>query len=420
MKPSRMPRRLPGALALALLALLPACPAAAADFRLEAARLGADGRLELRFPADPASYYRLLRGDTVADITTPAALALAGPLRVAAPAQAGFFRLQQIPRAAALDTDGDGRDDVAELLAGSDPLVRDEVPLNVTQFTSSPARGDDGVAVTRETVLRFTRPLAADTVLGHQAFFAQAAGRRVLTRAELAPDRRTATLFHLEPLPGAAQVRVVFDGDKVRDAEGKLVDADADGEPGGVGVVTFTTLNNRPVPRTAVIGRVFASELVPGPDTGANALNRPLAGVTITVDGQEETLRAVTDAQGNFRLEPAPAGRFFVHVDGRTAAGSAWPDGDYYPFVGKAWEAVPGRTDNLAGGTGEVYLPLIRAGSLRPVSPTEPTPVTFVPTVVAANPALAGVQILVPPGALYDDDGTRGGREWILWAVHSP
>ena len=257
----------------------------AADFRIEEVRLEAGGRLALHFPADPASYYRLLRGDSVTAITTPAAVGLAGPLNVAAPAQAGFFRLQQIPRAAALDTDGDGRDDVAELLAGTDPLVRDEAPLNVTQFTSSPAPGDDGVAVTRETVLRFNRPLAADTVLGNQVFFAEAAGRRVLTRTELAADRRTATLFYLEPLPGATQVRVVFDGDKVRDAAGQLVDADADGTEGGVGVVLFTTLNNQPVPRTAVLGRVFASELVPGPDTGTNALNRPLAGVTITVDG---------------------------------------------------------------------------------------------------------------------------------------
>jgi hypothetical protein len=165
-----------------------------------------------------------------------------------------------------------------------------------------------------------------------------------------------------------------------------------------LGVVTFTTLNNQPVPRTAVIGRVFASELVDGSDTGTNALNRPLPGVVVTVDGQEESLRAVTDAQGNFRLEPAPAGRFFVHVDGRTAVGSTWPDGDYYPVVGKAWEAVAGRTDNLAGGTGEIYLPLIKAGSLQSVSLTAPTPVTFVPEVVAANPALAGVAILVPPG----------------------
>lgn len=44
---------------------------AAADFRIEEVRLGAGGRLELHFPADPASYYRLLRGDAVTAITPP-------------------------------------------------------------------------------------------------------------------------------------------------------------------------------------------------------------------------------------------------------------------------------------------------------------------------------------------------------------
>lgn len=53
-------------------------------------------------------------------------------MSVAAPAQTGFFRVQQLPRAVALDTDGDGRDDVTELLAGSDPLVHDQAPLSVT------------------------------------------------------------------------------------------------------------------------------------------------------------------------------------------------------------------------------------------------------------------------------------------------
>ena len=63
-----------------------------------------------------------------------------------------------------------------------------------------------------------------------------------------------------------------------------------------------------------------ASELVPGQDTGTNALNKPLGGVTITVDGLEQTLRTTTDAMGNFTLSPVPAGRFFVHIDGRTVA----------------------------------------------------------------------------------------------------
>jgi len=388
-------------------------PASAADFSIQQIRFDAASGLELQFPAEPDSYFRLLRGNSISSITTPVAISLSPPLAVPTASDAAFFRVQKIPRSAPLDTDGDGRSDLEELLAGSNPLVPDSVLLGVTQFISSPATGDDGVAVTRETVLRFNRPLAPDAAPGRNAFFADAAGRRVLSRTEISPDRLSATLFYLEPLPSAARVRVIFDGDKVLDAAGKPVDADADGEPGGVGVVEFTTLNNLPVPNTAVLGRVFASELVPGSDTGTNALNRPLAGVIITVDGQEETLRAVTDAQGNFRLEPAPSGRFFVQVDGRTATGSQWPNGDYYPFVGKAWEAVPGKTNNLAGGTGEVYIPLIKAGSLQPVSQTTPTSIQFVPEVLAANPALAGVEIIVPAGALFDDNGTRGGRVGI-------
>jgi len=66
-------------------------------------------------------------------------------------------------------------------------------------------------------------------------------------------------------------------------------------------------------------------------------VNRPLENVTITVDGMEETLRTTTDAQGSFTLAPAPPGRFFVKIDGRTAKGSQWlNNGAYYPYVGKA------------------------------------------------------------------------------------
>ncbi|MCZ7636605.1 MAG: Ig-like domain-containing protein [Verrucomicrobia bacterium] len=276
------------------------------------------------------------------------------------------MRVQRLPRSAILDSDHDGLPDVYEL---------ERPPLNPMSAADATLDfdGDDGVAVTRETVLQFSRPLAADTLLENARFFAEAAGRKVLSRPELSPDRRKATLFYLEPLPGATRVRVTFDAAAIKDTEGRLVDADGDGQEGGVARIEFDTLSNHPTPGTAVIGRVFASELVAGPDTGTNAVNRPLKGATITVDGMEEALRAVTDAQGDFKLTNAPAGWFLVHVDGRTAAGSQWPDGDYYPFVGKAWETVAGRQDNLVGGTGEIYLPLIQAGSLKPVSVVGPT-----------------------------------------------
>lgn len=293
-------------------------------------------------------------------------------------------------------------------------FFRLRTPNLVTVAESSPMNGETGVAVTRETIIRFSAPLASSTLLGTNHFYAGYGGRRILSRVELSSDRTRATLFYLEPLPGHTRVYAVFDGTGVADELGQPIDADGDGQPGGSALIAFDTLGLTPLAGTAVIGRVFASELVPGPDTGTNAVNKPLAGVTITVDGMEQTLRAVTDATGSFTLSPVPAGRFFVHIDGRTAsnpaAGIRYPDQSYYPFVGKAWEAVAGKTDNLAGGTGEIFLPLIVAGSLQPVSIIQDTPISFPPSVVANNPALAGVSITVPANALFSDNGTRGGK----------
>ncbi|MBI2927013.1 MAG: hypothetical protein HYY24_15065, partial [Verrucomicrobia bacterium] len=298
------------------------------------------------------------------------------------------------------------------------------VPLTTIR-ESSPRTGESGVAVTRETIVYFTEALASGVTLGPDQFFAEFGGRRLLSRVELSSDRHKATLFFLENLPGSARVRVTLNGDGLTDAFNRPVDFDGDEQPGGSAVLTFETLSITPIPGTAVIGHVFASELQPGPATGTGAVNKPLAGVTITVDGMEQTLRAVTDANGFFKLSPVPGGRFFVHIDGRTvadvAAGIRYPDMAHYPFVGKAWDAVPGRADNLAGGredtaagaTGKIYLPLIRPGTLQTVSMTEDTTITFPPEVVAANPALQGVTITVPANALFADNGTRGGKVGI-------
>ena len=269
---------------------------------------------------------------------------------------------------------------------------------------TSPAQGEFGVSVNRETVFRFSAPIAADTVLTPQIFSAQAAGRVPLTRVELGPDRRSATLFYLEPLPAGTRITAELNGFGVLDAGGRALDADGDGFPGGIAAVEFTTASAVAVGQTAVVGRVLDSE------PNADGSERPLPGVTITVDGAEQTLRAVTDAAGNFVLSPAPAGRFFVHVDGRTSPRSEWPLGAYYPFIGKAWEAVAGRTNNRANGTGVVFLPRVPADALQPVSATETTVVTFSPSVLAQTPELAGVEVRIPANALYANDGLRGGR----------
>ncbi|MBI3417215.1 MAG: Ig-like domain-containing protein [Verrucomicrobia bacterium] len=379
----------------------------------------------------------LYRGDSLAHISTPTALALGNDgineLAESVPVQGatGFYRIRRVPRASPLDLDGDGIDDVYELsrpgllspLNGADANLDpngngkthlQEYLIATTPLTRlrevSPKAGEGDVAVTRETVFRLTQALAESTVLDGSRVYAQFGGRRLLARVELSTDRKTVTLFYLENLPGSARVRATFVGNGLTDFLGRALDLDGDGAPGGVATVDFDTLSITPVPGTAVIGRVFASEKIAG-QNNTNFVNHPLAGVTITVDGMEEKLRTTTDVNGFFRLEPAPAGRFFVLVDGRTA--QPVPLGAHYAFVGKAWETVAGRTNNLAAGTGEIFLPLISAGTLQPVSLSDNTPITFPAAILASNPGLAGVTITVPANSLFSNDGSRGGKVGI-------
>jgi hypothetical protein len=102
-----------------------------------------------------------------------------------------------------------------------------------------------------------------------------------------------------------------------------------------------------------------------------------------------------------------------VHIDGRPVRddgqGIRYPDLAYYPFVGKLWTSLPGAEINI----GNVYLPLVTAGTLQPVSAFEPTTVTFPSGVIEAYPELEGVSITVPANSLFSDNGTRGGRVGI-------
>ncbi len=441
-RPSRL--RLAGRLALLGLGFASCLQVAAQPLFVRDPELLANGTFQVVVESPTAlSYLVLWRGETLDAIVTPVAVGQpqARTLLVddaTSPARRGFYRVEAIPFAApddldrdglddlfelthplaldplnpadaAGDFDGDGFDNLTESRRGTDPTDPLDWPL--VRITTAPVAEESGVSVQREIIISFERPLAANTRLTTDQFFAEFGGRRILARTELAPDRLRAWLFPLEPMPPGARIRVVFDGVAIRDELGREVDTDGDGQPGGRLEFGYTTFGATPVAGTVVMGQVFDSE--PQPDGSGGFTNRPLAGVIITVDGAEQTLRATTDATGSFRLEPAPSGRFFVHVDGRNAVGSSWPGGHYYPFIGKAWEAVPGRTNNLAGGTGVIHLPRVIAGTLQPVSATVDTEITFPAEVLLQNPALEGVAITVPANALFADNGTRGGRVGI-------
>ena len=274
----------------------------------------------------------------------------------------------------------------------------------------SPADGEANVAVTRETVFTLTFPLSESSIPTRANLYAEFGGRKILSRIQPSSDRKTITLFYTEPLPGSARMRVTFDPSGLKDIFGRELDLDGNGVPGGVLESTFDTLSITPVSNTAIIGRVFASELSASPGFAGTPVNKPLERVRVTVDGREQDLQTFTDAEGNFKLSPVPAGRFFVHVDGRTAIGSTWPGGAYYPVVGKAWEAIAGKEDNLAGGDGQIFLPLVRANTLQTVSATEVTKITFPAEVLRDHPELTGVELLVPPNNLLDENGARGGK----------
>ncbi|MFZ1404884.1 MAG: dockerin type I domain-containing protein, partial [Anaerolineae bacterium] len=269
-----------------------------------------------------------------------------------------------------------------------------------TLVWTSPTYGERDVAVTRETIFHFSAPLDIAGVVP-STFTAQFAGQSLSYFLYVSADARTVTLFYDQYLPANARITITIDGDALADAQGYAIDLDGDGAAGGDGTLVFDTLTLTILPDTVVCGHVFASELAPG---GGGSVNVPLEGATITVDGAEATLRDTTDVNGDFCLDPAPAGSFFVHIDGRTAVNNV-PPGAYYPFVGKRWDSVPGDTTDI----GNVYLPLIEPGTLQNISTTEPTTITVAPSVIAAHPEFALAHIVVPPNNLFADNGVRGG-----------
>ena len=276
---------------------------------------------------------------------------------------------------------------------------------------TSPEDGEGDVAVTRETVLRFSKPLAVGTEIDENNLFAEFGGERLDADVHIAQDRRTVTLFYGEMLPSSSRIRVTLIGGDIADELGLSVDVDTDGVPGGTYEFDFDTVSLSVIPGTAVCGRIFDSEQV---DSGGGMfVNPPLEGVTITIDGMEEELSVVTDADGNFRLEPVPGGEFFVHINGKTvvdlAEGIRYPDMAYYPNVGKKWEAVAGQETNLE----DIFLPLIPDDTLQPASATVETVLEFSEDFVTANPKFDGVAITLPPDSLLDPGNIGTGMVGI-------
>jgi hypothetical protein len=84
-----------------------------------------------------------------------------------------------------------------------------------------------------------------------EKFWAECGGRKILSRVEMASDRRKAPLFHLENLAANARVAVRLVGNGLKGINGQDSYADGDGQTGETNVFTFDTLASAPVGSTA-------------------------------------------------------------------------------------------------------------------------------------------------------------------------
>src|SRR6185436_14383268 len=136
--------------------------AGAQTFRITDARLGLGKTFSVSYLSDTNFYYVLQQGNSVTNITTPVQLALGtnGDARFVIPSTASaasFYRLRKVPVLQPLDTDGDGLDDVYELRNSQFLNPLDASDGLTTISSSSPLNGEEDVAVTRETILYFSR-----------------------------------------------------------------------------------------------------------------------------------------------------------------------------------------------------------------------------------------------------------------------
>ena len=282
---------------------------------------------------------------------------------------------------------------------------------------ASPQNGEEMVSLTRETIIRFDGQVDPATVTDEN-FYLIANSQRVSGNIRVSSTERFATFFYDDPLPPSTEVRIMVNGDGITGRDGLPLDADNDGEPGGLLEADFRTLPLSFIPGTSVFGYVYDSY---SRDGEGNDI--PIVGATISLDANPSVF-AVTDDDGFFELglqdlnsdgnpDGLPAPDFFVHIDGSTATNP--PTGTAYATLGKPFHSIPGQRVQLemAGGPdadpntpGEqfhIYLPPMAMGDIVDLSPTEDTVVGFGPAAQAQIQALMAER--------YPDDPDKAAQQ---------
>ncbi|MDJ0844826.1 Ig-like domain-containing protein [Crocosphaera sp.] len=287
-------------------------------------------------------------------------------------------------------------------------------PPSITEIT--PSNGAEMVALTRETVVKFNVEIDPNTVT-EDSLYLIANGQRIAGRRVVSSTNKFVTFFYDEPLPSSTEIRVVVDGDKITTINGIAIDADGDGNLGGIVTADFTTLPITRIEGTDVFGYVFDSF-----NTNPDGSNIPVVGATIRLDALPNVF-AVTDETGFFRLEDVPAPEFSVHIDGGTAINA--PEGTVYATVGKLFHSIPGQETQLTmdGEPFDVFLPPMATADIQPLAAETDTDVGFGEASTAQLETLFPeidpnlwdeVIVTFPAGSAQDEEGNVATQAAII------
>ena len=318
--------------------------------------IGPQGEAVVEIASREDAYYVLLRGESVSAVDVLVGMSLgnggllalrdSGPVTARA---ASFYRVQEVPRDLAFDSDGDGLDDVMELSQPGylNPLDASDAVTRV--ISTSPADGETAVATNRSAILVFSAPLAAGTVITTNELFAESDGVRLNAVPSVGPDRQQVMLRFPSGLPDGRPVQVTFQTGGLQDFAGRLVDGDWDGTPGGAVAFTFWTGNGGTPQTSRIFGRVF----------GGHQLRRPVENAIVTVVGSDLPKQAVTDSLGRFAIDDAPIGQVDLLVDGRTVVdleeGIQFPGPTYYGLATVRCNVTAFRES----ASGDITIPLV-------------------------------------------------------------
>ncbi|MDA1053499.1 MAG: Ig-like domain-containing protein [Planctomycetota bacterium] len=295
---------------------------------------------------------------------------------------------------------------------------------------SSPANGEEMVSLTRETIIRFDGQVDPATVTP-DTFYLIANGERLPGRIRVSSTERFATFFYDTPLPPSTEVRIIANGDEIIGRDGLPLDADNNGEPGGLLQADFRTLPLTFIPGTRIFGYIYDSY-----NRNEDGSDIPVVGATISLDANPNVF-AVTNDEGFFELglqdlnndtiaDGLPAPEFFVHIDGSTATNA--PADTAYATLGKPFHTVPGQREqlNMAGTPFDIYLPPMSMGDIVDLNVDSDTEVGFgagaqdqIRAMFADDPEKAqmvidNLQVTYPAGSAQDENGNPAIRATII------